>query len=165
MTRARRALWATLALACVAGCGYYSTSGGVPSHINTVGVEFFENATVETGLEEQLNRALSDLIVSQAQYRYGSARAADAVIRGRIVRFVDEPLTYTPGQASRYQITVFVNAEAWDRVRRRALWQRDDVPGRGTYDPAGGQTARQAAFSAAFSEVARVVVDGMSSGW
>ena len=151
--------------AFIPGCTWYSTSGGLPSHINTVGVEFFENTTVETGLEEVLTRALSDQILSGSQFRYGSARVSDAVIRGSIARVVDEPLTYTPGQVSQNQIVVFVDAEAWDRVKRRSLWQREGVQGRGTYDPSGGQSARQAAFTTAFTEVARTVLDGMSSGW
>jgi len=140
-------------------------SGGIPAHIRTVGVEFFENRTVEAGLEEQLSRAISDRLVAQSQLRYASSRVADAVVRGTIVEVREEPLTYTGAQASRYQVTITAQAEVWDRVRRRALWERDVVRGQGTYDPTTGLAGREAAYSQAVREVAQHIVDGLLSGW
>jgi len=149
----------------LAACGYYTVGGGLPSHIRTVGVDFFENATVETGLEARLARALSDEVVGRAQFRYASARISDALVRGRIVSAVDEPLAYTAGQVTEYQIVVTVEAEVWDREKGRALWEHDAVRGRGTYDPAAGLQAREAAFATATGEVAKFVIDGLTSGW
>ena len=166
MTATRPAyLVALLLTGLFCACAYYSTGGGMPSHIRSVGVEFFENTTVETGLEEQMTRSLSDLLLSQSQFRYGSARSADAVIRGSIVDFLDEPLTYAGGQVSQNQVTVRVDAEVWDRVKRKTLLKREGIRGQGTYDPSGGLVGRQAAFREAFREVSQTIVDAMTSSW
>ena len=160
-----RVLAIAMCMLLIQGCAYYSTSGGLPSHIKTVGVEFFENSTVETGLDEYITRALADILVSESQVRYVPPRVADAVVRGTIVRFVDEPLTHAAGQASSFQIEVSVDAEVWDRVGRRTLWKRSALRGQASYNPSGGLTSRQEAFAKAFRVVAREIVDGMRSGW
>jgi len=154
-----------IAATAVAGCGVYTTSGGVPSHVRTVGVAFFENATVETGLEGRLAQALTDNILGRSQFRYASSRVADAVIRGRIVKVQDEPLAYTGDQVSQYQVVVIVSVEVWDRTKRRTLWESDTVRGLGTYEASGGLDARDEAHSAAVTEVSQQVIDGLMSGW
>ena len=147
------------------GCGYYSLSGGLPSHVRTVGVDFFENTTVETGLEERLGRALGDQILGRPQFRYASARVSDALVRGRITAVHEEPLAHTGDQVTEYQVLLTVDAEVWDRARRRALWQGNTIRGLGTYDPAAGLSARDQAYTQAVDEVAKLIIDGLLSGW
>lgn len=137
----------------------------MPGHVKTVGVEFFENRTVEGGLEDRLNRALSDRIYSQSQIRYASSRAADAVVRGAILRVHEETLTFTGEQATSHRVSIIVKAEVWDRVRRRTLWERDEVRGQSTYDPAEGLSGRERAYGLAVNDVAQQIVDGLVSGW
>jgi outer membrane lipopolysaccharide assembly protein LptE/RlpB len=156
---------ALAAIGFVAGCGFYSVSGGIPAHVRTVGVEFFSNATTESGIEERVSRAISDRIVGQSQVRFASSRSADAVFRGNVVRVSEEPLTYTGTQASRYQVTLIVDASVWDRTRRRTLWEREGIRGQGEYDATGGIAARDAAQAQVVREVAQQVVDGFFSGW
>lgn len=158
-------LWAALFLSSAAGCGYYSVEGGLPGHIRTVGVEFFENATAEPGLEERLSRAISDQLVSRSQVRNAPFSASDAVLRGTVVSAKEEPLTFTGTQVSRYRVTIVVNASAWDRARRSTIWERDGIQGQGQYDAAGAASSRDAAYSAAIQEAARQIVDGFLSGW
>lgn len=154
-----------LSLALISGCGVYSVSGSLPGHVKTVGVEFFENRTTEGGLEDQLSRALTDRIYRQSQVRYASARAADAVVRGAILRVHEETLTFTGEQATSNRVVVIVKADVWDRVRRRTLWERDELRGQAAYDPAQGLPGRGAAYAQAVDDVAQQVVDGLVSGW
>jgi len=147
------------------GCGVYSVEGGLPSHVRTVGVEFFENSTTEAGVEERLSRAISDQLVTRSQVRYAPFSGADAVVRGRVARVSEEPLTFSGTQVSRYRVTVLVDASVWDRVRRRNLWEREGIQGLGQYDATAGVAARDAAYAAAVQEVARQVIDGFLSGW
>jgi hypothetical protein len=163
----RRAFQASLAVCAVlvTACPYYSTSGGMPSHIRSVGVEFFENTTMETGIEEYITRALNDILVKESQVRYAPPRTADAVVRGKIRGYVNEPLTHAAGAASQFQVRISVDAEVWDRVKRRTLWKRTGLQGQAAYNPSGGISARQKAFQTAFGHVAREIVDGMKSGW
>jgi lipopolysaccharide assembly LptE-like protein len=147
------------------GCPYYSISGGMPSHIKTIGVEFFENTTMETGIEEYITRALSDILVKESQVRYAPPRTADAIVRGKIVGYVNEPLTHAAGAASQFQVRISVDAEVWDRVKRRTIWKRSGLQGQAAYNPSGGFSSRQKAFQTAFADIAREIVDGMKSGW
>ena len=167
-TRARAPV-AAAAIALVAtllvGCGFYSTSGSLPTHVRTVGVEFFRNSTAEAGIEDRLYRTLGDRLVGRAQVRYASARVADAIIRGTIVEVHEEPLAYTGEQAQRYQLLVTVRAEIWDRGRQRTLWKDDVVRGQGVYDPSAGLGARDRAYNDALGEVAQRIIDGLMSGW
>jgi len=165
LTSVARTAFGFALLVGLAGCAYYSTGGGVPEHMKTIGAEFFENETAETGLSEYMTRALSELLLSRPQFRYGSSRNADAVVRGTVIDLVDEPLTYSGGQPTQYQVLVRIDVEVYDRVKRRTLWQREGLEGQGVYDPAGGLVARQEALGTAFRELAGRVVDGIVSGW
>ncbi len=147
------------------GCGVYSVEGGLPSHVRTVGVEFFENSTTEAGVEERLSRAISDQLVTRSQVRYAPFSGADAVVRGSVTRVSEEPLTFSGTQVSRYRVTILVDASVWDRARRRDLWEREGIQGQGQYDATAGVAARDAAYAAAIQEAARQVVDGFLSGW
>ena len=147
------------------GCGVYSVEGGLPSHVRTVGVEFFENSTTEAGVEERLSRAISDQLVTRSQVRYAPFSGADAIVRGSVTRVSEEPLTFSGTQVSRYRVTVLVDASVWDRARRRNLWEREGIQGQGQYDATAGGAGRDAAYAAAIQEAARQVVDGFLSGW
>lgn len=147
------------------GCGVYSVEGGLPSHVRTVGVEFFENSTTEAGVEERLSRAISDQLVTRSQVRYAPFSGADAIVRGSVTRVNEEPLTFSGTQVSRYRVTVLVDASVWDRARRRNLWEREGIQGQGQYDATAGGAGRDAAYAAAIQEAARQVVDGFLSGW
>ncbi len=171
-SRSRRSGWKVrvpvalaAALLCASGCAYYTLSGGLPGHIGTVGVDYFENATLEVGAGEILATAVGDELVEKSQFRYASARIADAIIRGSVLQVVEEPLSYTGEQASEYQVLVIVRAEAFDQVRRRALWSGDDVRGMGTYDATAGLAARDEALRVALADIARQIIDGMLTGW
>lgn len=154
------------ALMCAAsGCGIYTVSGGMPQHIRTVGVDLFENRTVESGVDDWMSRALSDKLIARPQVRYGSTRIADAVIRGAVRQVIEEPLEYSGAQVTSYQVLLIVDAEVFDRVRRRTLWSGEGLRGLGSYEATGGIAARDRAFEAAVGDAAQQIIDGMVSGW
>jgi hypothetical protein len=153
------------AILIAAGCGVYTLSGGMPDHIRTVGVDLFENRTSEPGVDDWMSRALSDRLIARPQIRYGSMRVADAVIRGAVRQVIEEPLEYSGAQVTRYQVLLIVDAEVFDRVRRRALWSGDGIRGIGSYDATGGIAARERAFATAVGDAAQQIIDGMVSGW
>ncbi|HDS74910.1 MAG TPA: hypothetical protein ENN56_05135, partial [Firmicutes bacterium] len=131
----------------VAGCAYYSVTGGLPDHIKTVGVDTIVNETVESGVDEMLYRALGDKLVGRPQFRYASSRLADAVIRGTIRNVVDEPFVYSGDRVSEYQIVIVGEAVLYDRVRRRTVWSNNTLRGIGKYDATGGTIAREEAIN------------------
>jgi hypothetical protein len=154
-----------IGLASMFGCGYYSLSGGLPDHIATVGVEPFENHTVESGVSNQLLRSLGDRLVNRPQFRYASSRLADAVVRGEIIDIVEEPLSYTGDQATQYRIAILVEANLFDRSRRRTLWTNNQLRGFASYDATSGVSARETALTESVDSIAEQIVDGMASGW
>ncbi len=84
--RVRAGLTVIAALA-VAGCNYGFRSGSFPDHIRTVAILPFDNDTNRFELTQEIHEELLQTLPRALGVTNAGEDAADAVVRGRIVRY------------------------------------------------------------------------------
>src|SRR5688572_20362253 len=91
-----------LSAAIIAGaCNYgFQGGGGFPSDIRTIYIEPFENQTVQVELDQLLFQLLTDGLPRALGGRLGGQTNADAIIRGKILKYDNVGQNYTPGSTS-----------------------------------------------------------------
>lgn len=167
-------LTVSAAALALSACSYgLSGGGGFPSDIRTIFIEPFENQTVQVELDQQLFTKLQDRLPRALGARPGSESNADAVIRGRILRYEDVAQSYraTPGQPQggggvdvlTHQVMITVAVEIVDRKRNVVLWDSQNVVGRGEYriDNERDVEAREKALN----HILQLIIDGAQSQW
>jgi hypothetical protein len=159
---------ALLATLVAGACYRFSGGGGFPSDVRTVYIAPFENKTVQFDLESQLFRRLTESLPRALGVRSASEANADAIVRGRIVRYDDVAQAYQPGQQGNVQVlqnqvTIVVAIEIVDRKRNEILWESQGVSGRGEYKPdsQNDEVARNKALDALIQQI----IDGAQSQW
>ena len=168
---------ATSALAAgsllLAGCNYgFSGGGGFPADVRTIYIEPFENETVQVELDQLLFRKLTDQLPRALGGRPGTEANADAIVRGKILRYEDVAQAYraTPGtnqqtgiDISTQQVQITVAVEIIDRKRNVVLWDSQSVVGRGEYrlDDERDTDAREKALK----HILQLIIDGAQSQW
>jgi len=157
----------------LAACNYgLSGGGGFPSDIRTIYIEPFQNETVQVELDQQLFTKLQERLPRALGTRPGSESAADAVIRGRILRYEDVAQSYraTTGQQQAggidvltHQVMITVAVEIVDRKRNVILWDSQNVVGRGEYriDDQRDVDGREQALN----HILQLIIDGAQSQW
>ncbi len=161
------ALWGALLLGA---CNYgLSGSGGFPAQIRTICLEPFDNQTDHGELTNEIFNALNQKVPGALGLRPGDCKGgADAVIRGKILRYDDAATNYSPSattgqsQVNLNQVTITVGVEIIDRKRNVYLWDSNSVNGQGPYEPAQGDVVGR---QKAVAKVVQAVIDGAQSQW
>ena len=152
-----------------AGCGYYSFSGSLPSHVKTAAVPLFGNETTEVGMVEYLTDAVEQAIISNGAMKVVSEFQADAVVTGTIIDVIDGPESFTgEEQGTTFRIRIYANVEFFDRVRNEPLWSGERVEGWAVYDAPsspGATVTRDDAKETALDMLAKEIIDKTVTGW
>lgn len=165
--RRKALVFVLLGIALLSGCNYgFRGGGGFPSHVRTVFVERFENQTVQFNLENELYTKLIDELPRRLGVRTAGREVADAVVRGRIVRYDDTARNYRPGERTEVlqrQVQVTLAVEVVDVRRNVVLWESSGLSGNGEYS-SSSQTDAVGKASAIENLVQRII-DGVQSQW
>lgn len=153
---------AALLLLVLAGCGY-SFRSPVPEHLNTVYVPTFGNETREFQLTQQLTESVINEFLSESRLELvGEEESADLVVRGTIVDYEEEALSYDPGRAAdpdvfsrRVILTVDLTLE--DRVQERTLWENPSLSEWGEFSEEQSED-REAGIERAIEKIADEVL-------
>jgi hypothetical protein len=158
-----------LAPVVLAGCLYSFTGGGLPRHIRTIAILPFENESIEPLLAAEMLQALNDQLPRNLGVRLADERVADAVVRGRIVRYEETAPSVRPAPGGgrvdiiQQEVRISFDAEILDLRERRILWQGRGQAALGTYQPQQEQAA--AGRGRAIQEAVRRIIDGAQSQW
>lgn len=144
------------------GCGY-SFRSPVPEHLNTVYVPTFGNETREFQLTQQLTESVINEFLSESRLELvGEEESADLVVRGTIVDYEEEALSYDPGRAAdpdvfsrRVILTVDLTLE--DRVQERTLWENPSLSEWGEFSEEQSED-REAGIGRAIEKIADEVL-------
>ena len=169
-----RGILTAASFALVAGCYGFSGGGGFPSDIHTIYIQPFDNQTVQADLDQQLFRKLQERVPRALGGRPGDESNADAVIRGKILRYDDVAQNYTPGGTTTQtnnatgtvvsqQISITVSVELIDRKRNVILWDSQSVVGRGEYRIADENESN--GRERALNQIIQQIIDGAQSQW
>ena len=147
-------------------CLYGFAGGGLPDHIDTVAVLPFDNDTPVSVIPRELLDALRPDIEARLGLRSVAEARADAIVRGRIVRYdPDIPIAYSadPNQqtAARRRLELAVDVEILDQTTGKTLWQRRGLVAQGDYDERQEDDGRRRAIE----QLVRDIIEGAQSQW
>jgi outer membrane lipopolysaccharide assembly protein LptE/RlpB len=158
-----------LAAVLVAGCNYgFRGGGGMPEHIRTLYIQSFDNETDNFDVQTQLFDELIRELPRSLGVRLGGEASADAILRGRIVRYNDAAQAYRPGETGsidvqQHQVEITVSVEVIDVRNNLVLWDSQNLLGRGQYRPDTQEPA--IAYAQAIESLRQQIVDGTQSQW
>ncbi len=144
----------------LSGCGYHTLNSAahLPSTVRTLAIPSFKNNTQSYLTQAVFTQAVIREFNSRSSLRIvsGDDPDADATLRGTILTFTINPLTYDnkTGQTSSYLVTITTRLELVDR-HGKVIWQNPSYLFRQQYE----QTQDLASFiqedSAATRRLAR----------
>ena len=165
MRRRSGAVAISVASLLVAGCLYGFAGGGLPN-IRTVAILPFDNETPYAALTHDVKDAVAEAVEGRLGLRAAAEANADAVVRGRVVRYeADLPLAFQPRAGSpdvtRRQVQLTVDVAIVDQRNGKTLWQRQGLNVVGEYAPPQETDGRKIALQKLVNEI----VDGAQSQW
>lgn len=149
--------------------GCYSFSGAsLPPHLHTVAIPLFDDTSQAgiAGFRESITRSLSSKVEAESRLSIEpDPLRADAVLRGGIVSYSDEPsqLGSSTERAVTNRITIVIRAEFLDRVNKTVLFSESFV-GFADYQT-GSYDKQQGAIDSAIDVAVDELFNRMISGW
>ena len=156
-----------IAVLVAGGCNYGFRSGSFPDHIRSVAILPFENDTNRFELTQEIHEELLQTLPRALGVTNAGEDAADAVVRGRIVRYdLTSPLFRSNqlGQVDvlQRQVSIRVEVELIDLVENVILWDDRGLSTQGQY--LEGEPEEIGRIEAIELLVQRIV-DGAQSNW
>lgn len=159
-----------LLLILLTGCIYHLTGGGLPSHVKTVAVMPFDNATPQPLLDTDIQRALQAAFPRNLGVRLAEEATADAIVRGKVTLYEEVPASYRPTQPGettvpvvQRQVRITYDAEIYDVVEDKPLWKGQSQSVVGNYQP-DSQSERDGREQA-IKDLVDKVIEGAQSQW
>ena len=144
----------------------YGFAGGGLPNIKTVAILPFDNLTPEPTLTNDVTAAVTDAVQSRLGLRAAAQSSADAVVRGKVVRYdPDVALAVQPGigvaTVTKRQVQLTVDIQIVDQRSGHTLWERTGLSVVGEYVPPQEPDGRKIALQKLENEI----VDGAQSQW
>jgi outer membrane lipopolysaccharide assembly protein LptE/RlpB len=123
----------------ISGCGYHTLNSSVhlPGNVRTLAIPAFKNNTQSYHTQAVFTQAVIREFNSRSSLRIisGEDSDADATLRGTILTFQINPLTYdnTTGQTSTYLVTIKTKLELVDR-QGKVIWENPSYLFRQQYE-------------------------------
>jgi hypothetical protein len=113
-----------------------------------------------------VNDAVREAFQGRLGLRPAGESNADAVVRGRVVRYdADVLLSFQTGQGvtnvTRRQVQITVDVEIFDQREGKTLWQQQGLTEVGEYQPPQEVDGRKVALQ----KLVNALVDGAQSQW
>ena len=148
------------------GCPYSFAGGGFAPHVKTVAILPFDNLTPEPSLTQEVNDAVREALENRLGLRLAGEANADAVVRGRVVRYEpDLALAVRSGEGlaevTQRQVMLTVDVEIIDQRDAKSIWTRKGLAVTGPYRPPQEAEGRRVALQKLVTEI----VDGAQSQW
>ena len=157
-----------LSLICIslfAGC-YSFTGGSVPDHLKTISLTAVQDNSGfgNPRFRDVLTRRLLDKFRNDNTLVLVESNG-DAQLQSPIIRIDDDVVSVSPGEVERERrITVSVEAEYTDYVKRKQVWKRT-FSNFQVYLISQGQQAREEAVIAALQQIGEDILLAVVSGW
>jgi hypothetical protein len=135
-------------------------------NVKTVAILPFENDTPEPSLIQEVNEAVREALEGRLGLRLAGEANADALVRGRVVRYEpDLPVALQPGQGrvtvTRRKVQLTVDVEIVNQREGTTVWKRQGLAVDGEYEPPQEAQGRKLALEKLVSDI----VEGARSQW
>ncbi|MBU4305499.1 MAG: hypothetical protein KJ893_07775 [Candidatus Omnitrophica bacterium] len=164
-----RIIKAVLLCASIAlgGCGYTTKACFLPTSIRSVYVETFQNDTDQPNLENELRTRLIAFFQNDGNLKIASADDADAVLKGKLLRYSRQALRYANDETiEEYRLVVSAKFEFIDRASKETVVKADDFPADTSYFLQGSSAKSEStARSDVLDELSRRIVNKIITLW
>ncbi|MCP4716628.1 MAG: LptE family protein, partial [Deltaproteobacteria bacterium] len=154
------------------GCGYRlaTPDGPLLDTVSTIAVPYFKNKTFEPGAEALFTAAFVNEFIESRRIGVVSAQEADAVLRGTIVKLVDDAIAYnSDDKAQHYRVHVILDVTVEDRRSGKMLWQRKGLQHSEEFPVSGNivfsEAAKREALKTLADDLAERVHDSIMHGF
>ncbi len=135
-------------------------------NIRTVAIQPFDNQTAEPALTQEVNQAVHEALESRLGLRLAGEPTADAVVRGRVVRYEpDIPAQFVGGQGhvdvTKRRVQLTVDVEIVNQRDGKTIWSRQSLTVDGEYTPPQEKDGRKIALQKLVTQI----VEGAQSQW
>ena len=161
---------ALVALAFLAGgCAGYrlGPSNGVIARDDSVYVEPFTNDTMQPRIEDDFTHALRIDLQREGTYRIGAKSDADIAVKGAIINYSREGLSFNPTdlvQVEVYNLVVTARITAYERATGQKLFERNFSGNSQIRSESDLTSAEREAMPLIANNLARKVVDVLADG-
>jgi len=115
-------------------CGIYTFSPSALGSVKTLAIPLFENETTESGIRERLTDQLAQAFVNDNTLKVVREQQADAVLRGTVVSYVQDPYSYTQAEVvNEYICRIGLNVEFTNRKTGKVIWEEKGMTNFGIY--------------------------------
>ena len=126
----------------------------------------FDNQTAEPALTQEVNQAVHEALESRLGLRLAGEQTADAVVRGRVVRYEpDIPAQLVAGQGrvdvTKRRVQLTVDVEIVNQRDGKTIWSRQGLMVDGEYTPPAEKDGRKVALDKLVTQI----VEGAQSQW
>lgn len=148
------------------GCGIYSFKGQGIGGIKSVAVEPLENQTAEFGLSDNLTDAVITKLLSDRTLAVADRGSAEALLSGRIISYMDEPLSYTSTETvTENQVKIVVEFSLRRPDSTTPLWE-GQVTGQGSYPYSETNLdSRTEGLKKALDQITTDLINKLTSDW
>ncbi|MGH7530048.1 MAG: LPS assembly lipoprotein LptE [Gemmatimonadales bacterium] len=134
--------------------------------VKTVAILPFENDTPEPALTQEVSEAVRRALESRLGLRVAPEASADAVVRGRVVRYEpDLPVALIAGEGeltvTKRKVQLVVDVEIVNQRDGTTVWRRQGLSVDGEYDPPQEAAGRRLALE----QLVNDIVAGAQSQW
>ncbi len=151
----------------VTSCYYSTSQGSRAGDIRNIVIPLFDNTTVETGIQETLTDKVTELFLTNGEFRIVDLRQADAAIIGVITDLQEQSVAFSEGTLARevrLWIVVDVRFETVDK--KEVVWEERQLRTFGDYAiDTGTETDREPAIETAIDKMAEEILNQSISGW
>lgn len=160
-----RPIRSSLAALLLAGCAFGFQGGSLPPEIRTVAVLPFENETSDPTLGQEVTLAVRQAMERRLGLRGASEAQADAVVRGRVLRYEpDQPTSVTTSgnrvQVNQRQLIIGVEVSMTTKKDGVVILRLTESPV-GSYDTGREAEGRRKALEVLVNNI----VQGAQSKW
>jgi hypothetical protein len=154
-----------LALVALAGC--YTVRSSVPGHIKTIAVPVFRNESLQSGVDDEVTRAVIDRFQRNNALQVAEPAAANALLEGTIKSYENRVFRFDEReQAQEYVVTLTADVVVRDLFKNRELWTQEGIRTSATYAVSGPTERSEAeARQEAVEQLAEILLSRTVEGW
>jgi len=154
-----------LLLSLFSSCGYYSFKGALPSHLKTIAIPLFNNATANAGVQENLTNMLTDAFIEDNTLSLVDETKADIILSGSVNSISVKAAIVEAGESvTESKVMVRVKVKCEDVLKNKVLFDQN-FEDYGMKDENAGLDEREAAIASALEQITDKIVNATIGGW
>jgi len=146
-------------------CWYYSFSGALPSHLNSIAIPLFDDRTAYPNIRENLSNKVIDTFIADNRLKVTNEDMADLILTGTISSISEQAAAVSAGEVvTEYRVVVSVRVKCEDLKLAKVLYDKT-IQNYGLMPAQGGIEERDKAIEEALELITEDILNSTFSIW